>query len=109
MTRPFNIEKWIQKGNTTKVVDGQGNLVEIVYINRTPGEKPVLCVAHRPEGTASAWVTADGKLDEADDYPTLFMEEETAPAQKPGWRPAKPGTFCKGRLGDDGQMNVEEL
>ena len=72
------------------IVDGQGNPVDIVYINKTPGEKPVLCVAHRPEGTASAWVTADGKLDEADDYPALFMEEDAEPKQRPGWRPAKP-------------------
>ena len=91
VTKPFNLEDWIQgKGKKMVIVDGQGNPVDIVYINKTPGEKPVLCVAHRPEGTASAWVTADGKLDEADDYPALFMEEDAEPKQRPGWRPAKP-------------------
>ena len=88
-TRPFKLEDWIQGKRTTKVVDDQGNPVDIVYLNKTSGEKPVLCVAHRPEGTVSAWVTADGKFDEADDYPVLFFEEEAEPKQRPGWRPAK--------------------
>lgn len=77
------------------MTDGQGNLVEIVYINKTPGEKAVLCVAHRPEGKASAWVTEDGKLNRNDKEAAIFFEyEEEFPGTEeqvrfPGWRPAK--------------------
>jgi len=88
--------KKIQNRELT-VVDACGNDVDIVYINRSPkkGEKPVLCVAHRPEGEASAWVTEDGKLNRNDKEAAIFFEyEEEFPVTEeqvrfPGWRPAK--------------------
>lgn len=79
------------------VVDSTGSPVSIVYVEPEPkdGERPVLCVAHRLDGNASAWVTADGKLDSKRSAPAIFFEEEAglggakAPEAPVDWKPAK--------------------